>query len=92
MKLLYIQKLHDDSKKYVAIFSNGKEVKFGASGYSDYTMHHDKVRRNNYLLRHAKDLSTEDPTRPGFLSRYILWGPSTSLEANVKNYKKMFNL
>jgi hypothetical protein len=92
MKLLYIERLRNDKKKYVAVFSNGKRVKFGAAGYDDYTTHHDKERRNNYLRRHAKDLSTEDPMRAGFLAYYLLWGPSTSLEANIRNYKKMFGL
>jgi hypothetical protein len=58
----------------------------------DYTQHHNKARRLLYLKRHAKDLSTGDPTRAGFLSYYILWGPSASLAANVRSYKARFGL
>jgi len=92
MKLMYIQELHDDKKKYVAVFSNGKQVKFGASGYSDYTIHHDKKRREAYRKRHAKDLLTDDPTKPGFLSYFLLWGDSTSIEKNISSFKKQFGL
>lgn len=80
------------TKKWRAEFSDGSHTDFGAAGYQDYTQHHDKERRERYLTRHRKDLDTRDPTRAGFLSYYILWGPSTSLEANIRLYKKQFNM
>jgi hypothetical protein len=63
---------------------------FGARGYEDYTMHRDKERRRRYRIRHDKDLRTGDPTRAGFLSYYILWGDSTSLQKNVQAYRRHF--
>jgi len=30
--------------------------------------------------------------KPGYLSWYLLWGDSTSLQQNIKDYKKKFNL
>jgi hypothetical protein len=88
--LIGLKKANDGKHKLIAVFSNGKEVKFGASGYSDYTLHKDKERRDRYRQRHAKDLLTKDPYRPGFLSYYILWGDSIDLNTNVKNYNRMF--
>lgn len=79
-------------KKYMAIFSNGKKVHFGAVGYQDYTLTGDKELRERYRTRHKKDLETGDPTRAGFLSYYILWGDSTDIRENIKSYKKMFAL
>lgn len=83
-----------EDKKLMAIFTykNGKEIitHFGAKGMSDYTIHKDKDRRQNYRDRHKKDLVTKDPKRPGFLSYYILWGDSTSLKENIEKYKKRF--
>lgn len=76
----------------MAEFSDGTVTHFGATGYEDYTQHHNKDRRANYLRRHAKDLQTNDPRRAGFLSYYILWGPSTSREENIRNFKAKFNL
>ena len=83
------------TKKYTALFMiDGKEkkVSFGAKGYTDYLLSKDKERRDRYRKRHAKDLKTGDPTRAGYLSYYLLWGDSTSLQQNIKSYKKRFKL
>ena len=69
-----------------------KKVSFGAKGYTDYLLSKDKERRDRYRKRHAKDLKTGDPTRAGYLSYYLLWGDSTSLQQNIKSYKKRFKL
>lgn len=82
-------------KKWRAVFNiDGKlrHTDFGASGMEDYTMHHDDERRERYLKRHEKDLATGDPTRAGYLSYYILWGPSTSFAANLRMFKNKFSL
>tara|TARA_R110000803_G_scaffold210807_1_gene283842 strand:- start:1253 stop:1543 length:291 start_codon:yes stop_codon:yes gene_type:complete len=96
MKLIKLVKLKTGLKKYQAIFKkpDGKEKKtsFGASGYTDYTLSGDKKKRDAYRKRHVKDLKTKDPTRAGYLSFYILWGDSTSIQTNLKAYKKRFNL
>ena len=86
------------TKKYVATFMiNGKEkkVSFGAKGYGDYTITKDKEQRERYRKRHAKDLLTETNKKglgAGALSRFLLWGSSTSLKENIKSYKKRFKL
>jgi len=69
-----------------------KTTLFGARGYEDYTMHKDRARRDRYRSRHQKDLQTQDPTRAGFLSFYLLWGESTSLARNVRAYRRQFFL
>jgi hypothetical protein len=69
-----------------------KLVHFGASGMDDYTISKDKEQRERYRTRHKKDLESNDPTRAGYLSYYILWGDSTSRQANIASYKKRFNL
>jgi hypothetical protein len=84
-------------KKYKAVFfdDNGKKIKtsqFGAKGYEDYTMHKDKKRRDKYRSRHKGMLAKTNYTSPAHLSYYLLWGNSTSLNTNIKNYKKKFNL
>ena len=96
MKLVKIVKSSKKNKKFDAIFlkDNGKEktVSFGASGMNDYTLTKDKDARLRYRKRHIKDLKTKDPSRAGYLSYYILWGDSTSLQENIKAYRKRFNL
>jgi hypothetical protein len=58
----------------------------------DYTLTHDKDQRERYRKRHEKDLQTRDPTKPGFLSYYILWGNSTSRQQNIQAFKRKFHL
>ena len=96
MKLLSVKPSTKADKKLMATFENDtgrkKTTHFGASGMDDYTKTHDKEQRDRYRTRHKKDLETGDYTRAGFLSYYILWGDSTSLQANISVYKKRFNL
>ena len=80
-------------KKWKAVFTKPdgktKTIHFGASGYQDYTQHHNKDRRTLYRQRHEKDLKG-DPMRAGYLSYYILWGDSTSLHTNIRTFKNQF--
>jgi hypothetical protein len=80
-------------------FENGKwrdferTADFGASGYEDYTTHHDKERRRLYRARHQHDLLERKPgklywTQPGVLAWHLLWGESTSLASNFRRYKR----
>ena len=78
------------NKKWRATFSDGRHTDFGDPQYEDYTQHKDKERRRAYRQRHEKDLATRDPRSAGFLSYYLLWGKSTSLAANVREYERLF--
>jgi hypothetical protein len=83
-------------KKWRAVFTeeDGKETHtdFGQRGYQDYTQHHNPLRRENYLSRHRTTENWRNPKTAGALSRWILWGDSTSLEANVRAFKRRFSL
>jgi hypothetical protein len=100
MKLLSVTESTKPDKKLMAKFQTDsgrtRTVHFGAKQngkpMDDYTITHDKEQRERYRTRHAKDLQTEDPTRAGFLSYYILWGDSTSRATNIASYKRKFNL
>jgi hypothetical protein len=95
-KLLSVVPSDKPDKKLDATFISDagrkKVVPFGARGMDDYTKTHDKEQRERYRERHQKDLQTGDPTRPGFLSYYLLWGAAPSLRANLATYRKRFNL
>ena len=96
MKLIDIKKSDREKKKYMAIFQDDKGKRktthFGLKGADDFTLTGDKEARKRYRERHKKDLATKDPTRAGYLSYFILWGDSTSLNKNISDYKKRFNL
>ena len=91
---LQILKSDKGLKKFKAVFTDQygktKTIHFGASGYQDYTQHYDKQRRTLYRQRHEKDLKG-DPMRAGYLSYYILWGNSTSIQTNIRAFKNKYN-
>jgi hypothetical protein len=85
-------------KKWVATFANGslrKKVSFGAAGYRDFTIIPDReealAARAAYRTRHAGDNLT-NPTSPGALSWWILWGDSQDMKANVRAYLRHFGM
>ena len=102
MKLEKIIKSDAKSKKWTAIFcmcegkskccdNDKKKVHFGQENADDYTITKDKEQRERYRKRHQKDLRTNDPMKPGYLSYYLLWNKPT-LQESIKDYKKKFNL
>ena len=95
MKLLKIGKSDKPDKKLMATFETDGRTKtthFGSKGMDDYTITKDKEQRDRYRQRHKKDLDTNDPTRAGYLSWFILWGDSTKMKENIKTFKNKFNL
>tara|TARA_R110000823_G_scaffold36271_1_gene99167 strand:+ start:656 stop:961 length:306 start_codon:yes stop_codon:yes gene_type:complete len=83
-------------KKQMAVFSldNGrtKVVHFGQKNAPDYTKTRDKAQRSRYLSRHKARENWNAPMTAGALSRWILWGDSTSIRTNISKYKNKFNL
>lgn len=75
--------------KLRAEWSDGSHTDFGATGYSDYTIHKDIQRRRLYRVRHGGDRITE-PKTAGALSWYLLWGESTLLKTNIRSFKRLF--
>ena len=93
---LKIVKSHLAAKKYDAIFTyddgKTKTISFGAAQFSDFLQHKNLQRRDRYIARHSKNEHFNEPMTAGSLSRWILWGPSTSLRENIKSFKNRFNL
>ena len=79
------------SKKYRAIFDNNKHIDFGATGYDDYLLTGNEVKKKAYLARHRVNENWNDPYTAGTLSRYILWNKKT-LQESINDYKKRFGL
>lgn len=91
LKLLGIYKSDKPTKKFKALFNDGKVTYFGAVGYEDFTIHKDNVRKNRYILRHKKNESWNNPKTAGALSRWVLWNKPT-LKASISDYKRRFDL
>jgi len=100
MKLLKVIPSDRKEKKLMAIFcmckgesccDTKKKVHFGASGMDDYTKTKDKEQRERYRARHATG-RTAKPDTPNALAYWLLWGDSTNLQTNIKNFKIKYNL
>jgi len=97
MTSVKVNKSTRDDKKMMAVFvypdGKTKTIHFEQKGADDYTKTKDKEQRAKYIKRH--DNKRENWTKPdnaGSLSRYILWGETTSKKKNLELFKKKFNL
>ena len=91
LKLIKIVKSPRPDKKLRAYFSDGTHTDFGASGYSDFTIHRDTERRDRYDSRHNRREDWDNPKTAGSLSKWVLWN-KPSLKASISDYKRRFNL
>ena len=92
-KSVVIKNSTKPDKKLMAIFTRDgrkKTIHFGAKNMDDYTITKDKAQRKRYLDRHRKNENWNNPESAGALSRWILWGDSTSRGQNVKAFKSRF--
>ena len=69
---IILKKSDKPSKKW-KVTVDGKTIYFGASGYSDYTIHQDSVRKKRYIFRHKNNEDWNDIYTAGYWSRYITW-------------------
>ena len=102
MKLEKVVKSDAKGKKYSAIFckeadtpckdSDKKKIHFGQENADDYTITKDKDQRDRYRARTKSVYNKAQPVSASRLAGDILWGDSTSLQQNIKNYKKKYNL
>lgn len=102
MKLEKVIKSDAKGKKWTAVFcmckgqskccsNDKKRVHFGATGYTDYTIGATQEQRKSYRARHSSG-KTAKPDSANALSYYILWGDSTSMQKNIKDFKEKFNI
>jgi len=86
-----ITKSKKSNKKLDAIINGTKTVSFGAAGYSDYTKHGDKDRKEAYIARHKKNenWNASGAKTAGFYSKHVLWNKPT-LKASIDDINKRF--
>jgi len=77
------------SKRFKAYFSDNTTTKFGQTNPKTWTFldHQDKELKKNYIKRHLKDFETNDYSKPGYLSMFLLWNKPT-LKESVKDFNK----
>ena len=90
------------NKKYKIVFYNIDSFNritshFGSKDSTTYVNGATKEDRKNYIKRHAplEEKFWMDKTKwymPSVLSLRILWGESTDIKKNIRDYKKHYNL
>ena len=83
------------SKKYMVKYlnqttGNVNTIHFGQAGASDYTLHKDDRRKENYQYRHIGDNIT-DLTKPGCWSWWLLWNLPT-LDESIRDMERTFGI
>jgi hypothetical protein len=81
------------NKRFLATFANGEKIHFGQQGATTFVDSGDEKKRSAYLARHGagrEDWKT--PYNAGSLSRWILWGPTAKLSANISFFKNKFRV
>ena len=87
----------NDKKLMVTVFKKSgakyATVHFGATGYSDYTIHQNSHRRDLYIERHRKkeDWTIKGINTPGFWSRWLIWSCPT-LKESAKLIERKFKV
>lgn len=87
---MLIQKSTRKGKRFMATYANGKVIHFGLDTGKTYIDEGNKLKQAAYLARHEKREDWNNPFTAGSLSRYLLWGDSTSLDANHNAFMKKF--
>ena len=82
-------------KRFAIIMDAGKKYNFGLDTGSTYIDHHDKQIRDAYKARHyangiEKELNDNLVPSPSLFSWYILWGPYTNIEKNVRHLNALW--
>ena len=97
LKLKSVKRETKGGKEYVAIFdTEGKEKKVRFGTKSNWVNNPQKTKADwdAYHARHSKvaGANYNRADTAASLSRYILWGKSRSLSANVSAYKRKYGV
>ena len=92
-KWLSLARSDRPDKKYYIITESNIKIYFGASGYSDSTIHKDEQRKQRYINRHKTNenwLKSGIDTA-GFGSRWLLWN-KPSIKDSYMDIKRRFKI
>ena len=92
MKFKSLKKSNIKNKKLEIKFTEpNKTIHFGFKGSTTFINGATEEQKKNYLKRHKVNEDWKS-INAGSLSAFILWGDSRSIETNLNNYLKRFNI
>ena len=89
MKIILSNSTRPDKRYMVQI--NDKLVHFGSSEHSNFTLHRDEKRKQNYISRHSKAENWNDILTAGFWAKHLLWNKKT-LQDSIKDIEHNFGV
>ena len=88
----YPYKSDKPGKKYYIIAESNRKIYFGASGYSDFTIHKDEQRKQRYIDRHKNDETwSKSGVDTCFWSSWLLWNKPT-IKESYTDIKRRFSI
>jgi hypothetical protein len=95
-KLTKVRRTPGQRKEFVAEFRTDdgriRRVRFGTASNWITNRAKTEADRRAYVARHSAREDHSNPTKPGALSRYLLWGESRSLRSNVQAFRRRFRV
>jgi hypothetical protein len=94
MDFVSLERSPRKNKRFVFEYKDGDKIKkihFGYEGGSTYIDNKDITKRKNYLARHKVN-ENWNVINPASLSRWLLWGDTTSLKENLEDYLDRFKI
>jgi hypothetical protein len=93
MSIVVLLRTSSRSDKKYMVKVGDKIIHFGASGYSDYTIHKDEERKRRYDQRHMprEDWSIYGIDTAGFWAKWILWNKPT-IDESIRDIEKRFRI
>jgi len=78
--------------KRFRIDMNDHHHDFGSDVGKTYIEHGDNKIKQAWIARHRKDKNWANFHSGIFMSRSLLWGPYKSLDKNIKEYERQYNV
>ena len=78
------------AKRYM-VQINDKLIHFGSSQHSNFTIHRDEKRKQNYISRHKSNENWNDILTAGFWAKHLLWNKPT-IRDSIKDIEHNFGV
>lgn len=90
--IIKLTKAKKPSYKYTVVI-DGKEINFGADGFTDFTLSGDEEKKRLYLARHKprENWTKGGLKSAGFWSRWLLWNKPT-VKQSIQDIENRFDV
>ncbi len=90
MTVIYLSNSSKPEKRYMVQIGD-KIIHFGSSAHSNFTIHKDEKRKQNYISRHKSNEDWNDIYSAGFWAKHLIWNKQTIRES-IKDIERNFGV